>query len=215
MKILGIGLMFVAGVAFGQGELKDTLAKLDASSLKFTSAEARVHRESYNSVVREVDDKSDGSIYFIREKSGSTQMGLKTEGKNARTVEYKNGTVRDYNPGIKCFDTVTRPGIDTYLTLGFGGSGKELNKAWVVTDLGPGMEGGVKVEKLELVPRDAGVKANVSKVALWVDLDKDVSLKQVFYSPSGDYNTAVFSDIDTKKMPQVSKYAIGGKPCGK
>ena len=174
-----------------------------------------MHRESYNSVIRDVDDKQDGSIYFIRDKNGSTQMGLATEGKNARTVEYKNGTVRDYNPGIKCFDTVTRPGIDTYLTLGFGGSGKDLAKAWVVKDLGPATMGGVKVEQLELEPRDAGVKANVSKVALWVDLDRDVSLKQVFYSPSGDYNTAVFSQIDTRKAPQLSKYAIGGKPCGK
>ncbi len=215
MKCLGLGLVVVVGSAFGQGDLTGTLARLDASSARFTSAEARVHRESYNSVVREVDDTSDGSIYFIREKGGSTQMGLKTEGKNARTVEYKNGTVRDYNPGIKCYDTVTRPGIDTYLTLGFGGSGKDLNKAWVVTDLGPAVEGGVKVEKLELVPRDAAVKGNVSKVALWVDLDRDVSLKQVFYSPSGDYNTAVFREIETKKMPVVGKYAIGGKPCGK
>ena len=215
MKVWGFGLMLVVGAAFGQGDVQATLAKLDAASARFTSAEALVHRESYNSVVREVDDTSDGSIYFIRDKGGSTQMGLKTEGKNARTVEYKNGTVRDYNPGIKCYDTVTRPGIDTYLTLGFGGSGKDLNKAWMVTDLGPATEGGVKVEKLELVPRDAGVKANVSKVALWVDLERDVSLKQVFYSPSGDYNTAVFRDIDTKKAPVVSKYAIGGKPCGK
>ena len=215
MKVAGLGLVLVAGTALAQGDLQGTLAKLDASSAKFTSAEAKVHRESFNAVVRDVDDRQDGMIYFIRDKGGNTQMGLKTEGKGARTVEYKNGTVRDYNPGIKCFDTVTRPGIDTYLTLGFGGSGKDLAKAWVVNDLGPTTLAGTKVEQLELVPKDPGVKANVSKVSLWVDLDRDVSLKQVFYSPSGDYNTAVFSDIDTKKAPRVSNYAINGKPCGK
>ena len=214
MRCLGFGLLLVAAGAFGQGDLQATLSKLDASSAKFTSAEAKVHRESYLNVIKDVDERSDGSIYFIRDKGGNTQMGLNIEGSHARTVEYKNGTVRDYNPGIKCYDTVTRPGLETYLTLGFGGSGKDLAKAWVVTDLGPTTLAGTKVEQLELVPKDANVKANVTKVALWVDLDRDVTLKQVFYSGEG-YNTAVFSEIDTKKAPQVSKYAISGKPCGK
>ena len=214
MKVLGLGVLLLAGSALAQGDLQATLAKLDASSAKFSSAEARVHREAYNALIKEVDDKSDGMIYFLR-SNGSTQMGLKTTGQNARTVEYKNGTVRDYNPGINCFDTVTRPGIDTYLTLGFGGSGKDLAKAWEIRDLGPITLAGTKVEQLELVPRDAGVKANVTKVQLWVDLERDVSLKQVFFSPSGDYNSAVFSDIETKKAPKVSNYAFGGKPCGK
>ncbi len=216
MKAVGLGVALFAGAALGQqADLQATLAKLDAASARFTSAEARVHREAYNSVVRDVDDKQDGSIYFVRDQGGNTQMGLKTEGKGARTVEYKNGTVRDYNPGINCYDTVTRPGIDTYLTLGFGGSGKDLAKSWEITDKGSSMMAGTKVEQLDLVPKDAGVKNNVSKVTLWVDLDRDVSLKQVFYSPSGDYNTAVFSNIDTKKTPTLSKYAIRGKPCGK
>ena len=215
MKVLGLGVLLLAGSALAQGDLQATLAKLDASSAKFTSAEARVHREAYNALIKDVDDKSDGMIYFLRDKNGSTQMGLKTTGQNARTIEYKSGTVRDFNPGINCFDTVTRPGIDTYLTLGFGGSGKDLAKAWIVKDLGPAMLAGTKVEQLELVPKDPGVKANITKVQLWVDLERDVSLKQVFFSTSGDYNTAVFSEIDTKKAPKLSNYAFGGKPCGK
>ena len=214
MKVLGLGVLLLAGTALAQGDLQATLAKLDASSAKFTSAEARVHREAYNALIKDVDDKSDGTIYFLR-AGGSTQMGLKTTGQNARTVEYKNGTVRDYNPGINCYDTVTRPGIDTYLTLGFGGSGKDLAKAWIVKDLGSTTLAGTKVEQLELVPRDPGVKANITKVQLWVDLERDVSLKQVFYSTSGDFNTALFSDIDTRKAPKTANYAFGGKPCGK
>ena len=140
-------------------------------------------------------------------------MGLKTEGKGGRTIEYKAGTVRVFNGA--CFDTVTRPGIETYLTLGFGGSGQDLVKAWDVTDQGPETMGGVKVEKLHLVPKDASVKANFTMVDLWVDLDRDVTVKQVFTAPQKDTYTAVFSGIETKKRPDVGKYSIPNKPCSK
>ena len=102
----------------------------------------------------------------------ATQMGLKTTGPGARTVEYKSGTVRVFNPATDCYDTVTRPGVETYLTLGFGGSGKDLAKAWEITDLGPETLDNTKVEKLDLLPRDPGVKANITKMTLWIDLTR-------------------------------------------
>ena len=215
--LLGMGLVLFAGLVNAQatkaGDLTATLAKLDAASAKFTTAEARVHRELFTYLGKDTETQ-DGTIYFVREKSGATQMGLKTEGPRGRTVEYKNGTIRAYNPGANCYDTVTRPGVDTYLTLGFGGSGKDLARAWDITDLGPTNIEGVKVEHLVLVPIDNGVKASVSKVELWLDLDRDVSLKQLFYLSGKDTNTATFTAINTTKKPNLKAYAFGGKPCG-
>ena len=97
-------------VAFAApGDLHGTLAKLNAASATFQSAEAKVHRESYNALIKDVDDRQDGSLYVIR-KNGKSQMGIKTEGKAARTVEYKDGIVRDYIPGTNCYNTVNKPG---------------------------------------------------------------------------------------------------------
>lgn len=199
-----------------QPALKPTLEKLDAASARFTSAEARVHRDSYNALIKDIDDRQDGNMYLIREKAGATQMGLKTEGRTARIVEYKNGTLRDYIPGpADCYNTVNKSGVDTYLTLGFGGSGTDLARAWEITDLGPDTIAGTKVEKLDLIPRDPNVKANITKVTLWLDLDRDVTLKQIFYSPTGDTNTAVYSNIRLNKPVDTKPFAIKGKPCGK
>ncbi len=195
-------------------DLNSILARLDAASARFTSAEAHVHRDSYNAFIKEIDNRQDGTTYILREK-GATQMGLKTSGDTARTVEYKAGVLRDFNPQTKCFDTVTKPGIDTYLTLGFGGSGKDLVKAWNVTDLGPDTIAGTKVEKLELTPKDPAVKANFTKVALWLDLDRDVTLKQIFYAPSNDTSTATYTDIRVNSNVNTKPFEIKGKPCGK
>ena len=193
------------------GDLQSTLAKLDAASAHFTSAEAHVHRDSYNALIKDIDDRQDGTLYVIRHKDGKSEMGMKTEGQNARTIAYKDGVVRDYIPGSNCFNTVNKPGIDTYLSLGFGGSGKDLAANWNITDLGP--DPALKAEKLDLVPKDSAVKANVTHVAIWIDLDQDVTRKLIFYSPTGDTNTATYSDIRPNKSINTSAYAIKGKPC--
>ena len=195
-------------------QLKATLDKLDLASAHFTSAQAELHKTFYNSLIKSEEDPQDGSIYFIREKA-STQMGLKTTGRGARTVEYRSGTVRVYNPALDCYDTVTRPGIETYLTLGFGGSGKDLARAWDIVDDGPETIDNTRVEKLELTPRDPAVKANITRFTLWIDLTRGVSLKQVLLAPSNDLQTATYTNIRLNQKIDTKPYAIKGKPCGK
>jgi hypothetical protein len=206
----------------GSPQLRETLARLDEASSHFISAQATFKKDLYTALVKD-HTLQDGSVYFLRVKSG-TNAGIRIDGPGARIVEYKNGTVRDYNPGIKCFDTIPASGhqatIDSFLTLGFGGSGKDLARTWVINDLGPEklMDGAreVKVEKLDLVPKDASVKANFTHITLWIDLERGISLKQVGFSPSGDTQTAVYSNIRLNdKKVETGPFEIKGKSCGK
>jgi outer membrane lipoprotein-sorting protein len=202
----------IALAAPAAGDLQATIARLNASSAHFESAEAKVQRVAYTAVIRE-SDTQDGSQYVIRGKDGKMQFGVKTDGPNGRTVEYRNGTARVYNPSTNCYNTITKPGIDTYLSLGFGASGTELSKVWNIQDLGPETIDGVKTEKLDLVPKDASVKQNLTHVTAWIDLDRDVTLKLILFSPSGDTNTATYSDIRLNQRVNTKAYAINGKPC--
>ena len=194
-------------------QLQATLDKLDQASARFTSVQADFHKVSYNHFLKSEDNQQDGRIYFTREH-GATQMGLITTGPQGRTVEFKSGTLRVFNPGLGCFDTVTKPGIETYLTLGFGGSGKELAKAWNITDLGPETLDGTKVEKLELVAKDPAVRANYKKVTLWIDLARGISLKQVLLNPSNDIQTATYTHTRLNEKVDTKPFTFKGKPCG-
>ncbi len=194
-------------------QLQVTLAKLDQASAHFSSAQADFHKVFYNHFLKSDDDQQDGRIYFTREHS-ATQMGLLTTGPQGRTVEFKAGTLRVFNPGPRCFDTVTKPGIETYLTLGFGGSGKDLAKAWDIKDLGPETLDGTKVEKLELVAKDPAVRANIQKFTLWIDLARGVSLKQVLLNPSNDLQTATYTHIRLNEKVDTKPFTFKGKPCG-
>ena len=54
---------------------------------------------------------------------------------------------------------------------------------------------GVSVAKLDLVPVQQNVANMFTHVTIWVDPARGISLKQIFYQPSGDMRTATYKNI--------------------
>jgi negative regulator of sigma E activity len=216
--LLGLGLTLSTCFAFaeqGDTKLEASLKRLDVASARFSSAQAVFHKDLYNKLVGD-HTPQDGSVYFIR-TGGSVQMGARIDGPGARIAEYKNGVLRDLIPG-RCYNTVQASGnkakFDSFLTLGFGGSGKDLEQAWNIVDMGQETLDGAKVEKLELVSKEQSVRNNYTKVTLWMDLDRGISLKQVLLSPSGDIDTATYTKIRlNEKNVDKKPFEIKGSPC--
>jgi outer membrane lipoprotein-sorting protein len=197
------------------------LARLDTAGAKFTSFQGDMERDDYTRIVRG-DDISHGSTYVLKGKSGS-EVGIKIDGKGAQTVLYKNGVARAYNPGLNCFNTYSaadhKGTFDTLLTLAFGTSGKQLSEAWHITDLGSDtltVDGKpTPVEKLDLVPKDQGLKNNITHITLWTELDNAISPKVVIYAPTGDTKTATYSNIRLNKGVDTKPFDFKAKPCAK
>lgn len=185
---------------------------MDAASRNFHSAEATVKREQYERIVHDTTTQT-GSIYYLR-NGGSIQMGAKFDPPAAQTLEYKNGTLRLYSPENNHLETRSASGADqvrfqSALTLGFGGSGTELARAWDITDQGSETIDGVKVEKLDLVSKDPGVRNNFAHITIWIDPARDISLKQETFDPGGNTNTVTYSNIRyNQPIKDLSSYAI-------
>jgi outer membrane lipoprotein-sorting protein len=200
--------------------LPEVIARLDTTSASFKSAQADFHKVLVNAFLKDKTEQN-GSMY-VEGKGDHTQVGLKITGDGARTLDYKNGLLRVFNPTLGCFDAVTAKNgqAESFLALGFGGSGKDLESAWQITDQGTdtltsdGKQ--VKVEKLDLLPKDQSVKNTVTHVMLWVDLARGVALQQELFSPSGDTQTAVYSNIRLNAGSVDKKpFEFPNKPCGK
>ena len=88
-----------------------------------------------------------------------------------------------------------RTEVETYLVLGFGGSGQDLLKAFDITYLGPETINGVATAKLQLVPKSEKVRNTFAKILLWIDLQRGISVQQQFFEPQGDYRLAKYSNI--------------------
>jgi outer membrane lipoprotein-sorting protein len=76
--------------------------------------------------------------------------------------------------------------------LGFGASGKDLADKWEIKYQGSEVLDGVKTEKLELVAKDPEVRKNIPKVTIWMDVERGVSLKQLFEEGPGQYRVCVY-----------------------
>jgi outer membrane lipoprotein-sorting protein len=182
-------------------DLQKVIGELNAAAAKFSSAQAEFTWDQFTAVVQEHETQT-GTIYFERKK-GVTRMAayLKQDnGKDApKTVIYDRGEVNFYEPTIKQLTTVragaNRGQFESFLTLGFGGSGTDLEANWKVSLLGTENMDGVTVAKLDLVPKEQKVLDMFTHVTIWVEPRRGISHKQIFYQPTGDLRTATYKNI--------------------
>lgn len=186
----------------GNADLQRVITQLNAAASKFVSAQADFTWDQYQAVVDEHDLQT-GTIYFERKKGGSTRTAAylkKDNGKDApKTVLYDSGEAQFYEPTIKQL-TILRAGAnraqwESFLTLGFGGSGTDLQANWKVSLLDIETMNGVSVAKLDLVPLQQKVLDMFPHVTIWIDPTQGVSYKQIFYEPGGDNRTATYTNI--------------------
>jgi len=187
--------------------LDAVLRKMDAVSANFRSAQAEFEWDNYQKVIDEIVDVQTGTIYYRRpnkeiemiahvRKAGPGASSLKPEPKY---VLFSEGKIRMYEPKI---DRVTvydlgkeKADLESYVVLGFGGSGQDLQKAFDVTYQGTENVNGVNAAKLQLIPKSARVKRNYDRMILWIDPDKGVSVQQQFFTPQGDHRLCKYSSI--------------------
>lgn len=210
-------LLLSSSAAFAAADpaLDKVLRQLDAASAKFQSTEADVKDEFYERVVRDTSTQT-GSVYFLR-SGGSTEMGLAI---GTKRVSFKNGNGVLYDPNAASKFTSFSAGqnqqkADSFLTLGFGGSGKDLERAWDIKLAGTEQmsDGGapITVDKLDLTPKDPGVKNTFTHVVIWIDPTRSVSLKQEYTTPEGDKRTVTYSHLRYNTKIDTKKYALPKK----
>ena len=187
--------------------LDGVLKKMDAAAASFRTTQADFEWDRYERVIDEVDDVQFGTIYYRRtgkeiemmidiKKEGSSPTDAKPEPK---FVLLHEGKIRMYQPKpdqVTVYDLGKNSSdFESYLVLGFGGSGQELVKEFEVTYKGPETINGVATAKLELVPKSERVRNNFKQIILWIDLDRGVSVQQQLFEPQGDYRLAKYSAI--------------------
>lgn len=187
--------------------LDAVLKKMDAAAVSFRSTQADFEWDRYEKVIDETDDVQTGTIYYRRngkeiemmadiKKDGSSLDTLKPEPKY---VLFTEGKIRMYQPKpdqVTVYDLGKNSSdFESYLVLGFGGSGQDLAKTFDITYAGPETINGVNTAKLQLVPKSDRVRNNFKQIILWIDLDRGISVQQQFFEPQGDYRLAKYSGI--------------------
>lgn len=222
---LACSLIFAAAPKADDANLDAVLKKMDSAAASFRSAQAEFEWDKYEKVIDEIDDVQKGTIYYRRNGQEIEMMAeVKTVGNDANTLKpdrkyvlFNEGKIRMYQPKpdqVTVYDLgKNRSDFESYVVLGFGGSGQDLLKAFDVTDAGPETISGVATAKLQLIPKSEKVRNNYSKIFLWIDLDKGISVQQQFLTPQGDYRLTKYSSIriNEKISDDVFKLKTTGK----
>lgn len=181
----------------GDGDLNLVLAKMNANSGNFRSAQADFELETYESIVQEKTVQK-GRIYFRRTKD-EVEAAFDITSPARKQVLFKDGKLRMYEPNIDQLTervvTKNKADVEAFLSLGFGARGDDLQKDYDVTFAGWEPVNTVKTAKLDLVPRKEKLRQTYNKIVLWIDPDRDVLLQQQFVEPSGNYRLTRYTNM--------------------
>lgn len=197
-------------------EKDKVLRRLDEAAKNFHSTQADFEFDSVQTDPIYDKDVQKGTVYYER-KGAAFQMAAHIDeinGKPAQKVyTYSKGVFKLFEPGINQVTTYSKlTKYESYLMLGFGASGRDLEEKWEIKYLGPETlkEGkvGVKTEKLELVAKDPEVRKTLPKVTIWVDPEQGISLKQTFDEGPGQYRVSVYFNINVNQPLPADAFTL-------
>ena len=203
-------------VSAAQAQTLDTiLNSMDQAAAAFHNAQCDFVADQYQKVVDD-HDLQKGTMYF-RKQGDNVEMAAEFTAPEKKYVVFSNGVVSYYQPAI---DQVTqynagknKADFESFLVLGFGGRGRDLEKSYDVKFGGMEQVQGVNAGKLELTPKSPKVKGMFNLITLWIDPARGVSVQQRFDEPSGDYRLSKYSNIQINK--KISNDVFKLKTTGK
>lgn len=217
LLFLLIPILVITPLAWPQGDpaaLDRVLTSMDNAAKGFHTAQADFTFDQYTKLVND-HDLQKGKLYFRRQGKDVEMAADFSEPK--QYAIYSNGKAQLYN--LKT-DTVnqykaekSRAQVDAMLLLGFGGGGHSLLGDYGVAYAGTENIDGVNASKLELTPKSKEMLNNITKIVLWIDPARGISVQQQMLFPGGDYRMAKYSNIqlDKKVSDDVFKLKTTGK----
>ncbi len=191
--------------AGSSAELQRVLNKVDQAAASFRTTQASFVWDQYQKVVDETDTQK-GIVYFRRAGNDIQMAADISDPTPPKYLLFTDGKVDLYQPKI---DQITRYNtgkdravVESFLVLGFGGSGRDMLKSFDVSYIGDEKVDGIDTAKVDLVPKSQKVRNTADHIWLWIDTARGISVQQKFFSPSGDYRLSKYSDIQlNQKIP--------------
>jgi outer membrane lipoprotein-sorting protein len=204
-----------SGAADAQAELRRVIAQMDRTANNFHTTQAQFVWTQYISVVDEKDVQK-GTVYF-RRAGQQVEMAADVTEPTPKQVVFSDSKVQLYQPNTgqyNQYDTGKNQAVvESFLVLGFGGSGQDMLKSFTVTYCGMETMDGIAVAKLDLVPKSEKARNTFEHIWLWIDPARGVSLQQQMFvpTPDKDYRLASYSHIVINEKIPDSVFKIKTK----
>ena len=175
--------------------LEEVYKQLDLESKSFRSLTANIERTKVTVVVNDKSVES-GRVFIRRDE----KMLIELTQPDPRTILRNGDDLFIYNPKLKRVEQYDigkhRAEAAQFLLLGFGASGGDLKKNYLITLLGEETLDKRKTLLLELTPKSDKLRSQIAKIHLWIDTAIWMPVQQKFFETgSGDYFVVHFTNI--------------------
>jgi outer membrane lipoprotein-sorting protein len=184
---LSWGLLALAAQTSQRWTAEGVLAMMDKSARDFHSLTADIQRVKYTAVVNDTSTET-GQMWIRKDE----KMRIEITKPDPRTILRSGDSLFIFNPKINRVEEYdlgkNRAMVDQYLLLGFGTRMDNLKKSYLVSVDGEDQFDGHKVVVIELIPKSDQVRAQITRIQMWIDEASWLPVQLKFYeAASGDY----------------------------
>ena len=179
---------------------------MDKSAKDFRSLTADVENIKYTAVVKDTTSET-GQIWVRHDQ----KMRIEITKPEPRTILRTGNSLFIYNPKIKRVEEYdlgkNSSMVDQYVRLGFGTRSEDLKKSYLVTVIGEEDLDHRKTILLELTPKSDQIRAQITKIQMWIDEASWLPIQQKFFeSGSGDYILFHYTNLMKNLKINESKF---------
>lgn len=192
--------MRTAPQAHGTLTLDAVLDSLNREAADFRSLTADVERTKVTVVVN-VKSTETGTLSVRGDK-----MRLDLKDPDPRTILRAGDTIFVFTPGLKQVEEYNlgkhQELVNEFLLLGFGTSGHQLQKGFLLTLIGEPVLDRQKTALLELTPKAGAARNQIARIRLWLDESSWLPVQQEFFETgTDDYFIVRYANIS--KNPDI------------
>jgi outer membrane lipoprotein-sorting protein len=191
--------------------LDQTLARMDQVSNHFKGLSANVEYVQHMEAIHE-DDGQSGTILVKRASRNNLHVKTSIEKPEKKIAVADGNKVEVYYQASGEIQTASlgakKSLVSMILMLGFGGSSKELQAAYVVTLGAVETVGGESATRLELVPKAKEMKDQWSKIDLWISNKTGYAVQQKFYERGKDYTQITYTGVQERANIPDSEFDL-------
>lgn len=189
--------LILFSTAYAAETVQEIRARMDKNAATFQSMTGTLDRVQHTAILNE--DEKDSASVRLKKTSSGLHGYVEFAEPNRRIIGFQSRQLQVYYPKTKTVEIydLGKHGseIDQFLLLGFGISGKDLEKSYEMRVTGTDNIGGKPATRLELVPKSQDALEYLKKVELWIPQGASYPVQEKIYKNSQDYILISYSDV--------------------
>jgi outer membrane lipoprotein-sorting protein len=180
---------------------EQTFAKIDQVAKGFRGFSANIQTVQHMNAIHE-DDAQSGTILVKRPHPKDLHIKVSIDAPEKKVAVATSKIVQVYYPSSAEIQEMEvgqrRSLLDMILTLGFGGTSKELQADYDVTLGGTETVAGESATSLQLIPRSKDMLDQWKRIDLWISDRTGYAVQQKFYEAGNDYMLITYTSVQPR-----------------